>query len=47
MALFPVTLSDHEVPQTTTFSLFCISFCIFVPVGRDFKFGRWVDRSKY
>jgi len=46
LALFSVTLSDHNYPQTTPFSIFCITFHIFVWVEIDFKFGKWVDRSK-
>jgi len=47
MTLFPMTLSDPQLPQTTPCSTFCIAFRIFV-VGRDrdFKFGRYLDRSK-
>jgi len=34
MALFPLTLSNAQLPQTTPFSRFCITFRIFV-VGGD------------
>jgi len=47
MALFPVTLNDPQLPQTTTFSTFGIAFQIFEMGGdRDFTFDSWVDRSK-
>jgi len=32
MALFLVTLSDPNYPQTTSFLIFCIAFYIFVGV---------------
>jgi len=38
--LFPVTLSDPNYPQTTSFSTLCIAFHIFLVSGdRDFKFN--------
>jgi len=41
MALFLVTFSNHNLPQTTPFSTSCFTFYIFVMSGvRDFKFGR-------
>jgi len=42
MALFPVTLSDLQLLQTTSFYKFYIAYYIFVVVGadREFKYDR-------
>jgi len=40
MALFPVTWSDPYLPQTFTFSIFCVPFILAVGEDKDFKFGK-------
>jgi len=47
IVMLPMTLGDKSLPKTTSISVFCIAFPIFiVDECRDLKFGRQVDHSK-
>jgi len=47
MVLFPRTMSDSYVPQTTTFSTFCVALHIFITYrDRECKFGKLIDHRK-
>jgi len=39
MGLFPVTLSDPKLPQTTIFYTFCVAVVMGGDKDNDFKFG--------
>jgi len=42
MAMLPMSLGDPYIPQTTSISIVCVTFHIFIV---DFKFGLQVDHS--